>query len=197
MGALTQVSPGAVAAVVDDNHQYLAFTLGGETYAIAILRIKEIISYGQLTTVPMMPPFVRGVINLRGSVVPVIDLMARFGRSQTEVQRRTCIVILEAVRSADDAGAVQQDIGVMVDAVNEVVEIPADQIEPAPAFGARIRSDFIRGMGKLNGRFVMILNLDSVLAVDELAEVDLRAPALEGPAALPALGAPVAEAGAP
>jgi purine-binding chemotaxis protein CheW len=119
--------------------------------------------------------------------------MARFGRSQTEVQRRTCIVILEAVRSADDAGAVQQDIGVMVDAVNEVVEIPADQIEPAPAFGARIRSDFIRGMGKLNGRFVMILNLDSVLAVDELAEVDLRAPALEGPAALPALGAPALE----
>ncbi len=190
MEALSTVVSGVVAAGGSDenNHQYLAFTLGGETYAIAILRIKEIISYGQLTTVPMMPPFVRGVINLRGSVVPVIDLMSRFGRHQTEVQRRTCIVILEALGGGE--GGTQQDIGVMVDAVNEVVEIPADQIEPAPAFGAKIRSDFIRGMGKLGGRFVMILNLDSVLAVDELAQVEAHVEALPGPVEYPALGAP-------
>ena len=134
-------------------------------FAIAILNIKEIIEYGNLTEVPMMPSFIRGVINLRGIVVPVVDLSSRFGRNKTEVSRRTCIVIIE-VQGSDET---KQDIGVMVDSVSEVLEIPRGEIEPPPAFGAKIRVDFIRGMGKVDGKFVIILNADKVLSVDELS----------------------------
>lgn len=146
--------------------QYLTFALGGEMFAIGILGVKEIIEFGNLTEIPMMPPFIRGVINLRGSVVPVIDLSARFGSRQTAVGRRTCIVILEV-----PDGETHHDIGVMVDAVSEVLEIPGSEIEPPPAFGARIRADFISGMGKVSGRFVIILNINNILAVDELAQL--------------------------
>ena len=151
-------------AVTEEDHQYLTFLLGGEMFAIAILNIKEIIEYGSLTEVPMMPAFIRGVINLRGSVVPVVDLSARFGRNKTEVSRRTCIVIIE-VESADE----KHDIGVMVDSVSEVLEIPRSEIEPPPAFGAKIRVDFMAGMGKVAGKFVIILNANKVLSVDELS----------------------------
>jgi purine-binding chemotaxis protein CheW len=146
--------------------QYLTFTLGKEMFAIGILNIKEILEYGQLTAVPMMPEFIRGVINLRGAVVPVVDLGARFGGKQSEITKRTCIVIIE-VATEDTT----QDIGVVVDAVSEVLEIPAEEIEPAPAFGAKIRADFIAGMGKVNGKFVIILEVNKVLSVDELAVV--------------------------
>lgn len=149
-----------------DDHQYLTFMLGAEIFAINILRIKEIIEYGALTLVPKMPGFIRGVINLRGAVVPVIDLAARFDKGEAHVSRKSCIVIVEVQH--DDA---QQVIGVMVDAVNEVLEIAADQIEPVPSFGAKIRTDFMAGMGKVNERFVIILNLDQVLSVDEMAEL--------------------------
>jgi purine-binding chemotaxis protein CheW len=131
-------------------------------FAIAILNIKEIIEYGNLTEVPMVPSFIRGVINLRGSVVPVVDLSVRFGRKRTEVSRRTCIVIIE-VQSSDEA---KQDIGVMVDSVSEVLEIPRSEIEPPPAFGAKIRVDFMHGMGKVAGKFVIILDADKVLSVE-------------------------------
>ncbi len=149
----------------NEEQQYLTFLLGGEMFAIAILYIKEIIEFGNLTEVPMMPAFIRGVINLRGSVVPVVDLSARFGRHRTEVSRRTCIVIIEA-ESSDGS---KQDIGVMVDSVSEVLEIPRGEIEPPPAFGARIRADFIQGMGKVAGKFVIILDANQVLSVDELS----------------------------
>lgn len=176
MGNLVTTDKRAVTqAVAEENQQYLTFMLGGETFAIGILSIKEIIEYGHLTTVPLMPPHIRGVINLRGAVVPVIDLAARFGRDGSEVTRRTCIVIIE-VQTGENGGGDQQDIGIVVDAVNEVVEIPAGQIEPAPAFGARIRTDFIQGMGKVNDRFVIILSVDHVLSVEELAALgDLHA----------------------
>ena len=164
-GGKTPVAAAQAAAAALEQPQYLTFVLGGETYAIGILRIKEIIEYGQITAVPMMPAFIRGVINLRGHVVPVVDLSVRFGRAATAVGRRTCIVILEI-----EAGEEQrQDIGVLVDAVNEVLEIPPAEIEPAPAFGARIRTDFIAGMGKVDGTFVIILHVDRVLSVEELA----------------------------
>ena len=153
------------AAAVGEEQQYLTFLLSGEMFAIAILNIKEIIEYGSLTEVPMMPGFIRGVINLRGSVVPVVDLSVRFGRSRTEISRRTCIVIIEV----ENADASKQDIGVMVDSVSEVLEIPRSEIEPPPAFGAKIRVDFIHGMGKVGGKFVIILNADKVLSVDELS----------------------------
>jgi purine-binding chemotaxis protein CheW len=161
---VTTVKSAVATAPAEENQQYLTFMLGGEMFAIGILGIKEIIEYGHLTSVPLMPAHIRGVINLRGAVVPVIDLSARFGRDGTQVTRRTCIVILEVL-----AGEGKQDIGVVVDAVNEVVEIPADQIEPAPDFGARIRTDFIQGMGKVNERFVIILNVHNVLSVEEMA----------------------------
>jgi len=151
-------------AIVEEDYQYLTFLLDGEMFAIAILNIKEIIEYGSLTEVPMMPGFIRGVINLRGSVVPVVDLSARFGRRKTEVSRRTCIVIIE-VENDDE----KHDIGVMVDNVSEVLEIPRSEIEPPPAFGAKIRVDFMAGMGKVAGKFVIILNANKVLSVDELS----------------------------
>jgi len=144
--------------------QYLTFMLGGEAYAIGILAIKEIIEHGQTTRVPMMPQFIRGVINLRGAVVPVIDLGVRFGAGPTAIGRRTCIVIVE-VQSEDET----QDVGILVDAVNEVMEIAASDIEPAPAFGADIKADFIAGMGKLGDRFVVILNPERVLCVEDMS----------------------------
>lgn len=147
-----------------DTHQYLTFTLGGDMFAVGILNVKEIIEYGNLTEIPMMPSFIRGVINLRGAVVPVVDLAARFGGATSQVQRRTCIVIVEV--SLDDA---RHDIGIMVDAVSEVLEIPATEIEPPPSFGARIRADFIAGMGKVGGKFVIILEIQKVLSVDEMS----------------------------
>lgn len=143
---------------------YLVFALGGEVFGIDILRIREIIEYGRLSRVPMMPDAIRGVINVRGTVVPVIDLALRFGWAGTEVVRRTCIVIVE-VRDGDQP----QTLGIVVDAVNEVLEIPAADIEPAPGFGTRMRSEFITGMGKVGGRFVILLDLAAVLAFDELA----------------------------
>jgi purine-binding chemotaxis protein CheW len=144
--------------------QYLTFVLGSETFAIGILAIKEIIEYANLTAVPMMPPYVRGVINLRGAVVPVLDLSVRFGKEASPVTKRTCIVIIEI-----DAGGVRHDVGVVVDAVNAVLDISASDIEPPPSFGARIRTDFIQGMGKVNGKFVILLDVNRVLASEELA----------------------------
>ncbi|MGX8881769.1 chemotaxis protein CheW [Methylovorus sp. SPW-M1] len=152
--------------LLEDQQQYLTFMLGAEVFAINILSIKEIIEYGNLTIVPKMPSFIRGVINLRGSVVPVIDLAARFDRPEAVISRRTCIVIIEVQHEE-----VQQVIGVLVDAVNEVLEIAADQIEPVPSFGTKIRTDFIEGMGKVDQKFVIILNVNQVLSVDEMAEL--------------------------
>ena len=170
-------TPGSVL----DKAQYLTFALEQETFAIGILAIKEIIEYGHLTEVPMMPEFIRGVINLRGAVVPVVDLMARFGKGRTVPARRTCIVIVEAHTGDDEV----QEFGVLVDAVNEVLEIPRSEVEPAPAFGTRIRSDFIHGMGKVNGRFVIILDVDRVLSIEEMASLSALG-GEESPAALAA-----------
>ena len=148
-----------------EESQYLTFLLGGEMFGIEILTIKEIIEFGSLTTVPMMPEFVRGVINVRGAVLPVIDLSSRFSRKPSEVTRRSCIVIIETHPQSDE----KQDVGVLVDSVSAVMEIPASDIEPPPGFGARIRIDFISGMAKVNGKFVILLNVDKVLSVDEMA----------------------------
>ena len=168
MGAITNAAaaqpPAAVPGDEPERLQYLTFMLGGGTFAVGILHIKEIIEFGELTVVPRMPDFVRGVINLRGAVVPVVDLAARFGGEATAVTRRTCIIIVEI----EDDGE-QQVVGVMVDALNEVLDIPADQVEPPPAFGASIRVDFIAGMGKVNGRFVILLNVGRVLSVEEMS----------------------------
>ena len=150
----------------DEQQQYLTFTLVNEMYAMGILHVKEIIQYGQLTPVPMVPKFIRGVINLRGAVVPVIDLTTRFGGHSSKVDKRTCIVIVEITYEDE-----RQDIGVMVDSVSAVLDIPPDQIEPAPEFGAKIRTDFIQGMGKVGDKFVIILSINNVLSIDELTTI--------------------------
>jgi purine-binding chemotaxis protein CheW len=168
--ALTAAPPvpggGLIALAAGEQQQYLTFTLGEEMFAIGILAIREIIEYGNLTQVPMTPPFIRGVINLRGAVVPVIDLAVRFGRPASADTRRTCIVIIEA-----ESGGQSHQMGIVVDAVSEVLEIPPADVEPAPEFGARIRIDFISGMGKINGRFVVLLDVNKVLSLDEVAVI--------------------------
>lgn len=148
----------------EEQQQYLTFLLSDEMFALGILAIREIIGYGYVTEVPMTPPFIRGVINLRGAVVPVVDLAVRFGREARPITKRTCIVIVE-VESVTGS----REMGVVVDAVSEVLEISRDEIESPPEFGSRIRSDFIKGMGKINGRFVILLDVNRVLLVDEVA----------------------------
>ena len=160
---LTQSKTHLVGSADASPQQYLTFSLGGAVFALGILNVKEIIEFGNITEIPMMPAFIRGVINLRGAVVPVIDLSARFGGPASTVSRRTCIVIVEL-----GEGEERQDLGVIVDAVNEVLEIPRSEIEPPPTFGAKIRADFIQGMGKVEGHFVIILNVDRVLSPQEI-----------------------------
>jgi len=150
----------------NDTAQYLTFMLGGEAFAIGIMAVKEIIEFSGITEVPMMPECIRGVINLRGAVVPVMDLAARFGRPLAVPGKRTCIVIVETEQDGE-----RQVTGVVVDSVSAVLDIAASEIEPAPSFGTRIRGDFIAGMGKLNGKFVILLNVDHVLALEALATI--------------------------
>ncbi|WP_338845523.1 chemotaxis protein CheW [Massilia sp. W12] len=147
--------------------QYLSFWVGKEVFAVGILAIKEIIQYGQLTAVPLMPSYIRGVINLRGSVVPVIDLSVRLGRGVAAVGKRSCIVILETWADGE-----RMDIGVMVDGVSAVIEIGPENIEDAPMFGASVRADFIEGIGKLDQQFIIILDINRTFAMEELAGMD-------------------------
>jgi purine-binding chemotaxis protein CheW len=173
MNALVQASaavepadrPVAAAAANEEEKQYLTFMLGSEMFSLDILCIKEIIWYAGLTEVPLMPPCIRGVINLRGAVVPVMDLAARFGRPATPVGKSTCIVITEVQGAL--AGE-RQHMGIVVDAVQAVLAIPSSEIEPPPNFGARIRSDFIAGIAKVNGRFVILLNVQQVLSAEDI-----------------------------
>jgi purine-binding chemotaxis protein CheW len=153
-------------AVAQEQHQYLTFVLGRETFAMGILCIKEILEYATPTEIPMMPSFIRGVVNLRGSAVPVVDLCARFGRAASPVTKKTCIVIVEV-----GTGELRQVVGVVVDAVSEVIEIAQGDIEPPPSFGASIRADFIHGMGKVRNKFVIILDAERVLSAEELQAI--------------------------
>jgi purine-binding chemotaxis protein CheW len=159
-------APSALTASAE-HAQYLTFVLDKEVFAIGILSIKEILEYRDLTSVPMMPEWIRGVINLRGAVVPVMDLSARFGWKPSVVTKRTCVVIVEI-----EARGRRQTAGVMVDAVNQVLEIRASEIEPAPVFGSKIRSDFVQGMGKVDGKFVVVLDVDHVLSLDEASALE-------------------------
>lgn len=157
-------SHDAGMGVGGEHQQYLTFRLGDETFALPILVTKEILEYPELTNVPLMAPCVRGVLNLRGAVVPVVDLAVRFGRPASVPTRRTCVVIIE-IQSGDE----WLDIGVVVDGVNQVIEIPRDQIEPPPNFGSKLRADFIKGMGKVDGNFVVVLDSAHVLSVEEIS----------------------------
>lgn len=154
--------------------QFLTFLLGKEVFAMDIRTVREIIQYGPMTTVPLMPDFVRGVINLRGAVVPVIDLHARFGRPPAQVGKKTCIVIFDAVREGE-----RVELGLLVDAVSEVIEIAPEQVEPAPSFGTAVRRDFIKGMGKVGTRFVILLDPDKAFDVNDMAQLCEAAQATE------------------
>lgn len=158
---------GAAAAPVEQK-QYLTFMLGGEMFSIGILCIREIIWYSNLTEVPMMPACIRGVINLRGAVVPVMDLSNRFGKPSTPVTKSSCIIIVEVATQNEGE---HQSMGVVVDSVQAVLEIAAGDIEPPPSFGAKIRSDFIEGIGKVAGKFVILLNVNNVLSMQEISEM--------------------------
>lgn len=145
--------------------KYLSFMVGNKSYGVAISRIKEIIEYFSVTRVPMTPSFIRGVINLRGRVVPVVDLASRLESVTSEVGKRSCIVIVEV-----EAGEEQVEIGYMVDGVTEVVSLSNEMIEPAPSFGLNLRPEFVAGMGKMDQDVVVLLDVDTVLSIAELAE---------------------------
>jgi purine-binding chemotaxis protein CheW len=145
--------------------QYLTFFIRGEEYAAPILRVKEIIEYSAVTRVPATPAHVRGVINLRGAVRPVIDLAVKFGHAESAPTRTTCIIVLETRLEGETTV-----VGILADAVSEVVDIAGDAIEPPPAFGTGIRIDFLAGMGKLDQRLALILDLDRVLSPVELQQ---------------------------
>jgi len=142
--------------------QYLSFSLAGNDYAVGILQVKEILQYETVTRIPSVPASTRGVINLRGAVVPVVDLAVKFGLAGTEVTKRTCILIVEA-----NLGGERTVMGLMADAVREVLELGPEEIEPPPSFGTLVRVDFLVGMGKADKGFVLLLDLDRVLSAGE------------------------------
>lgn len=144
--------------------QYLTFELSREVFAMDIRCVREIIQHGAMTVVPLMPNFVRGVINLRGAVVPVIDLQARFGRGLARVGNKTCIIVIDVSSNGE-----KMALGLMVDAVSEVIDIASTDIELPPQFGTSIQRDFIQGLGKVSGEFVVILDTGRALNVDDMA----------------------------
>jgi purine-binding chemotaxis protein CheW len=146
--------------------QFLTFWLGEEVFGMDIRAVREIIQCRPMTSLPLMPNFMRGVINLRGAVVPVIDLNARFGRPAATLCKKSCIVIFDTLR-----GNERIELGLLVDAVSEVIKIAPDAIDPPPDFGSAVRRDFIRGIGKVGERFVILLEPDRALDVQEMAEL--------------------------
>ena len=157
--------------------QYLGFFIAGDECAIGILRVKEIIEYDTVTRVPATPAWVRGVMNLRGSVVPVIDLAVKFGLPPGAITRRTCIVVVET-----DLEGERVVMGVMADSVSQVFDVRPADVEPAPAFGTSVRVDYLLGLGRLADRFVLLLDIDRVLSAAELLRVASVEPVADAPA---------------
>jgi len=149
-----------------EGEKFLTFQLNNTIYGVEIKRIKEIIEYGGITRIPMTPRSIRGVLNLRGNVVPIIDLAVRLGCQSEDVSRRSCIIIVEV----SDEGETM-DLGFVVDGVDQVVGIHEDHIEAAPSFGTEVKSEFIAGMGNVNDNFIILLDMDSVLSVQELSDL--------------------------
>ena len=153
-----------VKTMADREGKYLTFCLAKEEYGIGILKVKEIIGMMPITTVPRTPGFLKGVINLRGKVIPVVDLRLKFGMEEMAYSERTCIIVVEI---AGQSGPIQ--IGTVVDAVSEVLNIKAADLEETPAFGAKLDTEYIRGMAKMNGGVKILLDIDKVLIDEELA----------------------------
>ena len=147
--------------ISSEEFQYLTFRMAGEDYAIRILQVKEIIAYDSVTRVPGTPPWIRGVINLRGSVVPVVDLAVKFSLSASTVTQTSCIVIVEVKLGGEEA-----TMGVLADSVDEVIFLSQQDVEPPPPFGSRVSVNYLFGIGKMAGKFVLILDIDRVLSND-------------------------------
>ena len=152
---------------VNNVQQFLTFVLNDETYGVGILHIREIIEYDNLTVVPLMPDFISGVINLRGNVVPVVNLARRFEHESKEIGKRTSIIIID-IKDAEGEGV---EVGMMVDIVNEVIELACSDIAAAPTFGAKIRTEFIQGMGKIDDKLMILLDVNHVLSITELSNL--------------------------
>ena len=159
---------------ITDTRQYLTFKLGDEVFAIDVSKVREVLDFTTITKIPRTPDFMSGVINLRGNVVPVVDLRLCFEMSKTEKTVNTCIIVME-VRLEGELAVV----GALADSVEEVIDLEPDQIQPAPRMGTQIRTDFIKGMGKRDAQFIMILDIDRVFSAEELAEA--RAQSLAQP----------------
>jgi purine-binding chemotaxis protein CheW len=151
---------------ITESTQYLTFKLADEVFALDISKVREVLDFTAITRVPRTPEFMRGVINLRGNVVPVVDMRVKFGMTKTEKTVNTCIIIVEI--SLDEDTTV---LGALADSVQEVIDLEPSQIEPAPKIGTRLRTEFIRGMGKRDDHFIIILDIDKVFSVDELSLV--------------------------
>lgn len=149
--------------------QYLTFTLGAEVFAVDVARVREILEMPGITKVPQVPEFMRGVINLRGCVVPVIDLRLKFGMAETAQTVNTCIIVVEVAMAGENIV-----LGALADSVQEVIEMEPSQIEAAPHIGTHLNTEFIKGMGKHDGRFVMILDIDRVFSDAELVAVQAQ-----------------------
>ncbi len=151
-------------ALAQQAGKYLTFVLGRETFGLQILKVQEIIGLLPVTRVPRTPPFMRGVINLRGKVIPVIDLRCKFEMPEIPDGERTCIIVVQL-----ESGAGKVITGIIVDEVSEVMNVTGEQLEPAPDFGSEAKTDFILGMGKVGQKVVMLLDADKVLAGEELS----------------------------
>lgn len=155
-----------MAGGIAQTTQYLTFRLGEEVFALEIVQVREVLDYTQITRVPRMPEFMRGVINLRGSVVPVVDLRLKFAMAATERTVNTCIIIVEVEIEGE-----RTVLGALADSVQEVIELEGGQIEPAPRIGSAVRAEFIRGMGRREEGFIIVLDVDRVFSDQELALV--------------------------
>ncbi len=170
MAELAKTMDQAVSAIAEKEGKYLTFSLAKEEYGISILKIKEIIGMMPITTVPQTPEFVKGVINLRGKVIPVVDLRLRFGLEAADYTDRTCIIVVEI---KGQAGNVL--IGTVVDSVSEVLNIKGDDIEETPTFGSKLNTGYILGMAKMEGGVKILLDIDSVLNAEEIADLEKAA----------------------
>lgn len=162
------------AAAQSESQRFLTMTLGQEIFAIDIFSVREILDYTDITRIPQTPDFMRGVVNVRGSAVPVVDLKMKFGLGQVERTLNTRIVIVE-IRREDTVSV----MGALADSVKEVLELETERIDPPPRMGAAVRADFIRGIGKHGDRFILILDVDKVFSTDEIQ--DLSQLLAEGP----------------
>ncbi|MGB7136801.1 MAG: chemotaxis protein CheW [Acidobacteriaceae bacterium] len=160
------------ASAITESRQYLTFKLGNEVFATDVAKVREVLDLTTITAIPRTPEFMRGVINLRGTVVPVVDLRLCFDMSRTESTRNTCIVVVEVVLENEPT-----IIGALADSVEEVIDLEPEQIEPAPRIGMQIRTEFIRGMGKRDAQFIMILDIDRVFSAEELTAMRDQEPA--------------------